>query len=187
MGKSPLVTGPADPISVGQGKSTGLKTMALQVGARLPDITLLEMGPEGPVKVDLAARLKGRRVVLFALPGAFTGVCTTAHVPSFIRTAAGFAAKGVDEILCLAVNDPFVMGAWGQATGAAAAGIAMLCDPDGSFTRAAGMDYSAPERGLIGRSKRYALVAEDGIVTVYHPEPDRGCSISGGEALLEAI
>lgn len=161
--------------------------MSIHVGRRLPDAELLEMGADGPVAVNLSQRLAGRRVVLFALPGAFTGVCTTAHVPSFIRTRAGFAAKGVDEVICVAVNDPFVMGAWGQATGAIAAGITLLADAGGAFTRAVGMEYSAPERGLIGRSLRYALVAVDGIVTVFHPEPDRGCSISGGEALLAAI
>jgi len=161
--------------------------MSIHIGERLPDATLFAMGPDGPVKVDLSQRLRGRRVVIFALPGAFTGLCSTAHVPSFIRTAAEFAAKGVDEILCIAVNDPFVLGAWSQASGAAAAGIAMLGDADGAFTRAVGMDYSAPERGLIGRSKRYALLAYDGVVRVYHPEPERGCTISSGEAMLAAI
>jgi peroxiredoxin len=161
--------------------------MSIHIGDRLPDATLFAMGADGPIKVDLSQRLKGRRVVIFALPGAFTGVCSTAHVPSFIRTAAGFAAKGVDEILCIAVNDPFVLAAWAQTSGAAAAGIAMLGDADGAFTRAVGMDYSAPERGLIGRSKRYALLAVDGIVRVYHPEPERGCTISSGEAMLDAI
>lgn len=161
--------------------------MMISVGAALPDVTLLEMGGDGPVPVSLGARLKGRRVVIFGLPGAFTGVCSTSHVPSFIRTRSGFADKGVDEVICLAVNDPFVMGAWGETTGARAAGITMLADAAGAFTRAIGMDYSAPDRGLIGRSKRYALLAEDGVVTRWHPEPDRGCSISGGEALLDAI
>ncbi|MCV2867863.1 peroxiredoxin [Defluviimonas sp. WL0002] len=161
--------------------------MAISVGTLLPEAMLLEMGAEGPAMVSLRERLKGRRVVIFGLPGAFTGICSTSHVPSFIRTRDGFAAKGVDEVICLAVNDPFVMQAWGEATGAQAAGITMLADPAGDFTRAIGMIYSAPDRGLIDRSKRYALMAESGVVKVWHPEPDRGCSISGGEALLEAI
>ena len=97
--------------------------MTISTGARLPEATLLRMGENGAEAVPLADRLKGRKVVIFGLPGAYTGTCSTAHVPSFIRTAKGFADKGVDEIICVAVNDPFVMKAWGEATGATAAGI----------------------------------------------------------------
>ncbi|HPE24097.1 MAG: peroxiredoxin [Rhodobacteraceae bacterium] len=161
--------------------------MTIGFGDRLPAATVLEMTEDGPKPVDLAERLKGRRVVIFGLPGAFTGICSTSHVPSFIRTRQGFADKGVDEVICLAVNDPFVMNAWGEATGATAAGIVMLADASGAFAKGIGMLFSIPERGLIDRSRRYALLAEDGVVKVWHPEPDRGCSISGGEALLEAI
>jgi peroxiredoxin len=88
--------------------------MTLSVGDRLPDATLVRMGDEGPEQVQLSEVLKGRKVVLFALPGAFTGPCTTAHLPSFIRTADDFRAKGVDEIVCLSVNDPFVLKAWAE-------------------------------------------------------------------------
>ena len=161
--------------------------MTIDVGTRLPEATFLAMGTDGPAPVSLGDIVKGRRVVIFGLPGAFTGLCSTSHVPSFIRTRSGFAEKGVEEVICLAVNDPFVMRAWGAATGAAEAGITMLADASGAFTRAIGMLYSAPERGLIDRSRRYALMAEDGVVRVWHPEPDKGCSISGGEALLAAI
>jgi cytochrome c peroxidase len=161
--------------------------MTIGLGDRLPGVTVLEMTADGPRPVDLARRLKGRKVVIFGLPGAFTGICSTSHVPSFIRTRDAFAARGVDEVICIAVNDPFVMGEWGRATGATGAGITMLADAGGDFARAIGMLYSAPDRGLIDRSKRYALLAEDGVVRVWQPEPDRGCSISGGEALLDAI
>ncbi|MCO5128783.1 MAG: redoxin family protein, partial [Rhodobacteraceae bacterium] len=99
--------------------------MTIGFGDRLPAATVLEMTEDGPKPVDLAERLKGRRVVIFGLPGAFTGICSTSHVPSFIRTRQGFADKGVDEVICLAVNDPFVMKAWGEATGASKAGITM--------------------------------------------------------------
>lgn len=157
-------------------------------GAELPAATLLAMGEKGAEPVDLKARLRGRRVVIFGLPGAFTRTCTAAHVPSFIRTKPGFDAKGVDEIICVAVNDPFVMKAWGESTGAAAAGIAMLGDADASFTKAIGMAFSVPALGFIDRSKRYALFAEDGVVRVFHPETGTsGCEISGGEAMLAAI
>jgi glutaredoxin/glutathione-dependent peroxiredoxin len=126
--------------------------MAISVGDTLPEATLLMMGANGPEGVSLHAKLKGRKVVIFGLPGAYTGTCTTAHVPSFIRTADKFAAKGVDEIICVSVNDPFVMGAWGASTGASAAGIAMLGDADASLTKAMGVDFTAPPVGLISRT-----------------------------------
>jgi peroxiredoxin len=109
-------------------------------------------------------------------------------VPSFVRTKDALKAKGVDEIVCVSVNDPFVMKAWGEATGAAAAGITMLADADGAFTKAMGLDFTAPPAGLLGRSKRYALMAEDGVVKVLHLEQSPGtCEISGGEAMVAAI
>ncbi len=160
----------------------------IAAGARLPEAKLLKAGPNGPETVDLAAVLAGRKVVIFGLPGAYTGTCSTAHVPSFIRTAGAFAEKGVDEIICVSVNDPFVMKAWGEATGATAAGITFLADADGSFTRAVGLAFDAPAVGLYGRSKRYALLAEDGMVKVLNLEPNAGvCDISAGEGLLAVI
>jgi cytochrome c peroxidase len=162
--------------------------MTISKGATLPDATLLYLGDAGPASLQISEKLKGRKVVVFGLPGAYTGVCTTSHVPSFIRTKDAFAAKGVDEIICVSVNDPFVMKAWGEATGAAEAGITMLGDAEGAFTKAIGMDFSAPPAGLIGRSKRYAMVVEDGVVTSIGEEASPGeCDISGGEALLATI
>lgn len=162
--------------------------MTLTVGAKLPEATLMHMGANGPETVDLAAKLKGRKVVIFGLPGAYTGTCTTAHVPSFIRTKAGFDAKGVDEIICLSVNDPFVLGAWADSTGGAKAGITFLGDADGSFAKAIDMVLHLPQIGLNHRSKRYALYAVDGVVKVLHHGAESGqCEISGGEAMLAAI
>ncbi len=162
--------------------------MTISEGQTLPDANLLRMGDNGPEAVSLGERLKGRKVVIFGLPGAYTGVCTTAHVPSFIRTKDKLAAKGVDEIICVSVNDPFVMKAWGEATGATEAGITMLGDAEATFTKAIGLDFTAPPAGLINRSKRYALLAEDGVVKVLQVEDSPGqCTISGGEALLDAI
>jgi peroxiredoxin len=162
--------------------------MTIDVGAKLPEATLMRMGENGPETVDLGAKLAGRNVVIFGLPGAYTGTCTTAHVPSFIRTKAGFDAKGVDEIICLSVNDPFVMAAWAQSTGAAAAGITMLGDSDGAFAAAIGMELHLPHIGLNHRSKRYALYAVDGVVQILHHGDESGqCEISGGEAMLAAI
>jgi cytochrome c peroxidase len=145
------------------------------------------MTDEGPETVSLAGKLSGRKVVIFAVPGAFSNTCHVAHMPSFIRTKDGFAEKGVDEIICLAVNDPFVMRSWAEATGADAAGISCLADADGSFAKAVGQDFDADVIGFYGRSKRYAMYVEDGVVKVFHPEVTRGCEVSSGEALLEAI
>ena len=162
--------------------------MTISPGDSLPEATLLRVGDTGPEGVSLHARLKGRKVILFGLPGAYTGTCTMAHVPSFIRTKDAFAAKGVDEIICVSVNDPFVMKAWGDSTGAAAAGITMLGDADSAFTLAIGMAFSAAPVGFINRSKRYALYAEDGVVKVLQAEDSPGtCDTSGGEAMLKAI
>ncbi len=162
--------------------------MTIDVGTKLPGATLLRVGPEGVESISIADRLKGRKVVIFGRPGAYTSTCSTAHVPSFIRTAKQFADKGVDEIICVSVNDPFVMKAWGEATGGAAAGITFLADSEGAFTKALGLDFTAAAVGLIGRSKRYALYAEDGVVKVLHLEENPGvCETSGGEALLAAI
>ena len=162
--------------------------MTISVGAELPEATLLTIGEEGPTTVDLGARLKGRKVVIFGLPGAYTGTCTTAHVPSFIRTSTQFAEKGVDEIICVTVNDPFVCQAWSDMTGAGEVGIAILGDADGAFTKAIGMDFTAPPAGLFGRSKRYTMLVDDGVVSLLNEEENPGqCEISAGETLLDQI
>lgn len=160
----------------------------ITVGSTLPEAKLLKLGANGPEAVELATLTKGRKVVIFGLPGAYTGTCTTAHVPSFLRTAEQFKAKGVAEIICVSVNDPFVMGAWAASMGAATSALSFLGDADGSFTQAIGLTFDAPPAGLYGRSKRYALLAEDGVVKVLHLEASPGqCEISGGEALLAEI
>ncbi len=162
--------------------------MTIAPGDTLPEATLVKLGASGPEAVSLADHAKGKKVVIFAVPGAFTPTCHSAHVPSFIRTKDQFAAKGVDEIICVSVNDPFVMKAWGEATGATEAGITMLGDAQSAFTKAIGMDFDAPPAGLIARSKRYAMVVEDGKVTKLHVEESPGvCEISGGEALLAEL
>ncbi|MCB2115885.1 MAG: peroxiredoxin [Rhodobacteraceae bacterium] len=161
--------------------------MAITVGQKLPGATMLVMGANGPEAVDLGAKLKGRKVVLFGLPGAFTGTCSVTHLPSFIRTSGKFRAKGVDEIICISVNDPFVLKAWDEATGAGKGGVTLLGDSEGAFTKAIGMDFSAAQIGLLGRSSRYAAVVEDGVVTHVQIDKPGECNISTGEALLEAV
>ncbi len=161
--------------------------MTLAVGERLPDATLVRMGDEGPELVELRDVLKNRKVVVFGLPGAFTGPCSTIHLPSFIRTAEDFRARGVDEIVCVAVNDPFVLKAWSDASGAGAAGITLLGDPDAVLTKALGMEFTAPPLGLYERSNRYALVVDDGVITVANVDEPATCKISVGEELLAAM
>lgn len=161
--------------------------MTINVGDRLPEAALLRFGADGIETVALGDLLKGRSVVLFAVPGAFSTTCHVAHLPGFLRHRPDFAAKGVDEVICLAVNDPFVMQAWGEATGAAAGGITLLSDADGAFTRAMGLMFDAPAVGFYGRSRRYALHAVDGVVRVFNLEEGRGCEVSGAEAMLAAL
>lgn len=162
--------------------------MTISTGDKLPEATLMRLGASGPEEVSLSTLTRGRKVVIFAVPGAYTPTCSAAHVPSFIRTKAEFDAKGVEEIICISVNDPFVMKAWGEATGATEAGITMLADPQSAFTKAIGLDFDAPPAGLLARSKRYAMAVEDGTVTVLHVEESPGtCEATAGESLLAAI
>ena len=161
--------------------------MTISVGDTLPDATLIAMGDSGPAEVSVKDLTAGRKVVIFAVPGAFTPTCHSAHVPSFIRSMDALKAKGVDEVVCVSVNDAFVMKTWGEATGATEAGITMLSDGAGDLTGKLGLSFDAPAIGLMGRSKRYAMMVEDGVVKVYHPETGKGCEISGGEAMVDAL
>ena len=157
-------------------------------GDRLPDAELLRIGPDGPETVALSQLTAGRRVVIFAVPGAYTPTCHSAHMPSFVRTADQLRAKGVDAIVCVAVNDPFVLRAWAEASGAPAAGIEVLSDAEGALTQAIGMGFDRPQAGLLRRSRRYAMLVEDGAVRLLRAEDSPGtCDVSGGESLLEAI
>ncbi|MFO8125433.1 peroxiredoxin [Yoonia sp.] len=162
--------------------------MTIKTGDTLPNATLLTMGEEGPQETVLADKLENRKVVIFGLPGAFTGTCTTAHVPSFMVTFDDFKAKGVDEIICVSVNDPFVMKAWGESTRALETGITMLADAESEFTTAIGMNFSAAPVGFVNRSKRYAMLVDNGIVTILNEEEGPGvCEVSAGETLLAAM
>jgi len=162
--------------------------MQVSIGDRLPEARFLVIGETGPQEVALAPLLAGRKVVIFGLPGAFTRTCSSAHLPSFMRALPGLTAKGIDEVICVAVNDPFVMQAWGDATGATSAGITLLADAGAEFTKAIGMAFTAPPAGFYDRSMRYALMAEDGVVSVLNIEEKRvGCEISSGEAMLAQL
>lgn len=160
--------------------------MAIKQGDRLPATPVLKKGADGLETVDLST-IPGR-VAIFAVPGAFTSTCSNAHMPSFVKTAARFRDKGVDRIICVSVNDPSVMEAWAKATGADTARIEVLSDADGSFTKAMGMDFDAPEFGMYGRSKRYSMLVRDGVVEVLNAEAGPGAfEVSGGDRLLESV
>lgn len=162
--------------------------MTVAPGDTLPAATLLEITEGGPTEVSLLDFTRGRKVVIFGLPGAYTGTCTRAHVPSFIRTAGALAEKGVAAIACVAVNDPFVMKAWGESTGATAAGIRMLADPGSDLTKALGLDFSNPKVGFFSRSRRFSMLVANGVVQVLNVEESPGqCEISAGETLLRQI
>ncbi len=162
--------------------------MPIQPGETLPNETLLQMGPDGPEGVSMSDKVSGRKVVIFGLPGAYTGTCTTAHVPSFMRTKDQFAAKGVDEIICVSVNDPFVMKAWADSTGATEAGLTFLGDASAAFTKAIGMNWTAEGAGFFDRSQRYSMLVDDGVVKILNQEGGPGeCEISAGETLLDQL
>jgi len=162
--------------------------MTISTGDSLPEASLALMTDKGPQTVQMSKLTAGRKVVIFAVPGAFTPTCHSAHVPSFIRTKDQFAGKGIDEIICISVNDPFVMKAWSEATGAGAAGITMLADPESAFTTAIGMNFDAAAVGLMARSTRYAMLVDDNVVSILQTEAGPGvCEATAGEGLLAAM
>ena len=162
--------------------------MAISQGDKLPDAVLRRMGDNGPEEITIDALTAGRKIVLFGLPGAFTPTCSSAHVPSFMRTKDAFLEKGIEEIICVSVNDVHIMRQWGEATGATAAGLSMWADPASEFTTAIGMNFDVEALGFYGRSSRYAMIVENGVVTQLNQETERGvCDISGGETLLESL
>jgi glutaredoxin/glutathione-dependent peroxiredoxin len=137
--------------------------MPIQVGDRVPSATFKQLTGNGVATIYTATLLKGKKVVLFGLPGAYTPVCSAYHLPGFVAKADDLKAKGVDAIACISVNDPFVMQTWGKEHGADGK-VMMLADADGAFTRAIGLSFDMPEYGLSGRSERYSMVVEDGVV-----------------------
>lgn len=161
--------------------------MALSKGDMLPGGSLLKLGENGPESVDAADLAKGR-VIIFAVPGAYTPTCTNSHMPSFVKNAKALRDKGIEQIVCITVNDPFVAAAWARDTGADAAGITVLADADSSFTKALGYDFDAPPAGLLGRSRRYAMILRDGKVEEIQVEDSPGtCSITSGDALMGLV
>jgi peroxiredoxin len=158
--------------------------MAIKVGDQLPgNIKLKEMGEGGPKDVSVADLCKGKKVVIFAVPGAFTPTCSMKHLPGFVQQAEAIKAKGVDEIVCLSVNDAFVMGAWGKANQAQGK-VRMVADGNGELTKALGLELDASGFGMGTRSQRYALVATDGKVAELFVEAGPGLEVSSAESVL---
>ena len=160
--------------------------MSIKVGDRIPSVTLRTLGPNGPQAIPSEEFFKGKRVVLFAVPGAYTRTCSQRHLPSYVTHAAELKAKGVDTIACLAVNDAFVMGAWGK-EGGAIGKIVMLGDGSGDFTHAVGLELDRVKEGMGIRSQRYAMLVEDGIVKALNVEKPGEYSVSSAEAMLQAL
>jgi len=161
--------------------------MAIKAGDTLPlDLKLKEMGDGGPKDVTVGDVFKGKRVVLFAVPGAFTPTCSLKHLPGFLEQARAIRAKGVDEIVCLSVNDAFVMGAWGKANDSAGK-VRMVADGNGEFTRAVGLALDASGFGMGARSQRYAMIVKDGRVEHLAVEPGPGLNVSSAESILAKL
>jgi peroxiredoxin len=160
--------------------------MTIQVGDRLPASTLAKVTADGPEQVDAASYFQGRRVILFSVPGAFTPTCSARHLPGFVDKAADLRAKGIDEIVCTAVNDAFVMKAWGEASGVGDR-ITMLADGNGAFARAIGLELDGSKFGMGLRAQRYAMVLNDGVVEALHVEQPGEFRVSSAEHLLETL
>jgi peroxiredoxin len=157
--------------------------MAIKAGDAVPDVKLKEMGEGGPKDVSIGELTKGRTVVFFAVPGAFTPTCSMKHLPGFVEKSSELRSKGVDEIVCLSVNDPFVMGAWGKDQNAGGK-VRMLADGNGEFTRAVGLEMDGSAFGLGKRSQRYAMIVRDGKVKELLVEPGPGLNASSAESVL---
>ena len=160
--------------------------MAISVGDRIPDVTLRTMTKDGPTAVESGDVLGQGKVVLFAVPGAFTPTCSDHHLPGFVLRADDITAKGVDTIACVAVNDAFVMGAWGQSQNTDGK-VLMLADGNGEFTAKVGLEMDGSGVGLGTRSQRYAAIIEDGVVQELMVEPARGLDVSSADSVLAKL
>jgi glutaredoxin/glutathione-dependent peroxiredoxin len=157
--------------------------MAIKVGDKVPSVTLRYLGADGVQAVPAEDFFKGRKVAVFGLPGAFTRTCSQRHLPGYVQNAEALKAKGLDEIACIAVNDHFVMGAWGKEHGADGK-VTMLGDGSGEFAEAIGLTLDRREGGMGMRSQRYSMVVDDGVVTELNVEPSGEYGVSSAEAML---
>ena len=159
--------------------------MTIKVGDRLPATTLVKVTPDGPEQVSTTDYFAGRRVALFAVPGAFTPTCSAQHLPGFVAQADALKAKGVDEIACTSINDAFVMKAWGQTSGSA--GVTMLADGNADLAKAVGLTMDGSKFGMGTRSQRYTMLVNDGVVEQLFVEAPGEFKVSSAEHLLSEI
>ena len=160
--------------------------MAIAVGDKIPSAKLKTMTAEGPKDISTDDIFNGKKVVLFAVPGAFTPTCSAKHLPGFVEKAADIRGKGVDTIACLAVNDAFVMGAWGKAQNTGDK-VLMLADGAAAFTKQLGLDLDLTGPGMGVRSKRYAMVVDNGTVKALQVEAPGAFEVSSADAILKAL
>jgi peroxiredoxin len=159
--------------------------VSIAEGDKLPAGTFKVMGKEGPENLNSEKLFKGKKVILFGLPGAFTPGCSKAHLPGFVVNADKIKARGVDTIACISVNDAFVMDAWGKAQNADE--VVMLADGNSEFTKALGLEMDATGYGMGMRCKRFSMIVEDGVVKHLAVEPAGGVDVSSAEKILEKL
>ena len=160
--------------------------MTIELGDRIPSATLKEMGADGIEDVNTDSLFKGKRVAVFAVPGAFTPTCSAQHLPGFVRNADALRAKGIDEIVCLSVNDAFVMDAWGKAHNTGGK-VKMVADGNAQLTQALGLELDASGAGMGTRSRRYSMIVDDGEVKVFNVEAAGAFEVSSAERLLSQL
>lgn len=159
--------------------------MSIKIGDKIPAVTLKTMGKEGPENITSASVFDGKKVVLFAVPGAFTPGCSVTHLPGYVVNADKIKAKGVDTIACMSVNDAFVMGAWGKSQNAEE--LLMLADGNGDLTQALGLELDASGFGMGKRSRRFSMIVENGVVTHLAVEPAGGIDVSAADKILALL
>lgn len=160
--------------------------MSIAVGDSMPAGEFGVMGADGPEKISTDALFSGKKVVLFSVPGAFTPTCSAKHLPGFVEQADALRAKGVDTIACLAVNDVFVMGAWGQSANVGD-DVVMLADGNATYTKALGLDFDGSGFGLGTRGQRFAMIVDDGVVKTLEIEPPGQFGVSSAENILSRL
>jgi glutaredoxin/glutathione-dependent peroxiredoxin len=158
----------------------------IKVGDKIPSATLMQMKDGGPKPVSTDELFKGKKVALFALPGAFTPTCSAKHLPGYIQQSEMLKSKGIDAIACVSVNDAFVMGAWGDAQGAGDK-VMMLGDGNGDFTRALGLEFDASKFGMGRRSQRYSMIVEDGVVKSLNVEQPGAFEVSSADHMVALL
>ena len=160
--------------------------MTIAIGDHLPEVEFLMMTGDGQQKVSTDVIFAGRKVVLFAVPGAFTPTCSRNHLPGFLSNVEAIKAKGVDSVVCVTVNDIHVVNAWAKHTGAEGK-ITMLADDNGKFTKAVGMSKFFPDSGMGERSRRYSMIVDNGVVRQLNVEDKPGVNVSGADTILQQL